>query len=138
VTDVPPDWIWIPSRMVVAWQARLIERFGGAPGVLNEGLLESALARPQNLVAYDQKAVTPERLAATYGVGLAKAHAFVDGNKRIAFAVMIAFLKVHGRRLDAREGDATRVMQDVASGSIAEAELESWLTSHCEGPGEGK
>lgn len=94
------------------------------------GLLESALARPQNLVAYGE-VVTTERLAALYAVGVAKAHAFVDGNKRIAFAVMVAFLKAHGRHLDATEGETTQIMLDVAASVIGEAELQSWIEAHC-------
>lgn len=114
----------------MSWHARLVEMFGGAPGVRDLGLLESALARPQNLVAYGE-VVTTERLAALYGVGVAKAHAFLDGNKRIAFAVMAAFLKAHGRHLDATEAEATQVMLDVAASAMDEAELEQWITAHC-------
>lgn len=87
------EWTWIPPHLAVNWQARLVERFGGMPGVRDIGLLEGALARPHHLVA-DGELVTTERLAALYGVGVSKAHAFIDGNKRIAFAVMVAFLKV--------------------------------------------
>lgn len=123
-------WTWIPPHLTVSWHSRLVERFGGAPGVRDMGLLESALARPQNLVAYGE-VVTTERLAALYAVGVAKAHAFVDGNKRIAFAVMVAFLKAHGRHLDATEGEATRIMLDVAASVIGEAELEQWIEAHC-------
>ncbi len=123
-------WTWIPPHLAISWHARLVEMFGGAPGVRDMGLLESALARPQNLVAYGE-VVTTERLAALYGVGVAKAHAFLDGNKRIAFAVMAAFLKAHGRHLDATEADATRVMLDVAASAMDEAELEQWIMAHC-------
>ncbi|MBX9635425.1 MAG: type II toxin-antitoxin system death-on-curing family toxin [Magnetospirillum sp.] len=125
-------WTWIPPHLAVSWHARLVEAFGGAPGVRDMGLLEGALARPQNLVAYEE-VVTTERLAALYGVGVAKAHAFLDGNKRIAFAVMVAFLKAHGRHLDATEAEATQVMLDVAASTIGEAELEHWITAHCRG-----
>ncbi len=124
------DWTWIPSHLAVSWHTRLVERFGGAPGVRDMGLLESALARPQNLVAYGE-VVTTERLAALYAVGVTKAHAFVDGNKRIAFAVMVAFLKAHGRHLDATEGEATRIMLDVAASVIKEVELQQWIEAHC-------
>lgn len=122
-------WTWIPPHLAVSWHARLVEVFGGAPGVRDMGLLEGALARPQNLVTYGET-VTTERLAALYGVGVAKAHAFLDGNKRIAFAVMVAFLKAHGRHLDATEAEATQVMLDVAASVISEAELEQWITAH--------
>jgi death-on-curing protein len=94
------------------------------------GLLESALARPANLVAYGDSVAT-EKLAAFYGVGVAKAQAFVDGNKRIAFAVMVSFLKAHGRQLDATEDEAAQVMLRVAAGEASERDLESWLLSRC-------
>lgn len=124
------SWRWIPPHLAVRWHGRLVETFGGAPGVRDMGLLEGALARPANLVAYGE-AVTTDKLAALYGVGVAKAHAFVDGNKRIAFAVMVAFLRAHDRHLDATEADATQVMLDVAAGVIGEADLEVWITAHC-------
>jgi death-on-curing protein len=127
VTD---GWRWIPPHLAVSWHARVVERFGGLPGLRDMALLEGALARPPNRVAYGE-AVTTESLAALYGVGVAKAHAFVDGNKRIAFAVMVAFLKAHGRRLDATEAEATRIMLDVAAGTAGEAELEAWIVANC-------
>jgi death-on-curing protein len=69
-----------------------------------------------------------EKLGALYGVGVAKAHAFIDGNQRIAFAVMVAFLKAHGRGLDATETEATDIMLKVAAGEIGEEELGRWLS----------
>ncbi len=120
------NWAWVPPHLAIVWHNRLIERFGGAPGVRDAGLLEGALDRPRNFAAY-QPGATLEDLAALYGVGVAKAHAFVDGNKRIAFAVMVAFLKTHGARLDATEADATRVMLDVAASIMKEGELTAWL-----------
>jgi len=127
VTDV---WRWISPHLVLSWHSRLIERFGGASGVCDVGLLESALARPANLVAYAD-VVTTEKLAALYGVGMAKAHAFIDGNKRIAFAVMVSFLKAHGRHLDATEEEAGNVMLRVAASEMTEQELEHWLVARC-------
>ncbi|MBK1663115.1 hypothetical protein CKO38_03345 [Rhodospirillum rubrum] len=123
-------WRWVSPHLAVQWQARLIERFGGAAGVRDMGLLDSPLARPANLVAYGE-VVTTEKLAALYGVGLAKAHAFIDGNKRIAFAVMVSFLRAHGRHLDATEEDAAKIMTQVASGEVSEQGLEDWLASRC-------
>jgi death on curing protein len=123
-------WAWVPPHLAVAWHARLIERFGGAPGVRDIGLLEGALGRPRNHAVYEPGA-TAEHLAALYGVGIAKAHGFVDGNKRIAFAVMVAFLKAHGRSLDTSEAEATAVMLDVAIGTVGEQALEQWLLARC-------
>ena len=125
-------WRWVSVHLAVNWHARLVERFGGLAGVRDIGLLESALARPANLVAYGDD-VTVEKLGALYGVGIAKAHAFVDGNKRIAFAVMVAFLKAHGRTLDTTEAEATEVMLRVAASEMDEIQLERWLALHCRG-----
>lgn len=125
-----PSWRWVPSHLVFSWHSRLIEIYGGAPGLRDGGLLESALARPPNLVAYGD-VVSTERLAALYATGIAKAHAFLDGNKRIAFAVMVAFLKTHGRRLDISETEAARVMLAVAAGDLDAAGLERWIIEHC-------
>lgn len=124
------DWRWISPHLAISWHARLIELFGGAPGLRDPGLLESALMRPRNLVAYSET-VTTDRLAAQYGVGVAKAHAFIDGNKRIAFAVMTAFLKANGRHLDVSEAEATRAMLEVASGAMDDAALHEWIMQNC-------
>lgn len=127
MTGETRTWRWVPAHLVVRWHAALIERFGGASGLRDVGLLESALTRPVNRAAYDPD-VTIEALAASYGVGVAKAHAFVDGNKRIAFAVMVTFLHVNGRRLDVTEAEATKVMLDIAAGARNEGKLAEWLS----------
>lgn len=119
-------WTWIPAAKVVEWHERLIERYGGASGLRDPGSLESALARARNAVAYGD-AVSTERLAAVLAVGVVKAHAFVDGNKRIAFAVMVTFLRLHDRALDVSEAEATRVTLAIAAGEWGDAELAGWL-----------
>jgi len=119
----------VPAHLVLGWHQRLIAEFGGAAGLRDLGLLESALDRPKNLAAYEAQ-TSLVQLAALYGVGLAKAHAFTDGNKRIAFAVMVAFLRAHGASLDTSEAEATRVMLDVAASVMNEAELAAWLGEH--------
>lgn len=124
------SWLWVPAHLAAAWHGQLIDRFGGAPGIRDLGLLEGALARPRTTAGYQPEA-SVERLAAIYGVGLAKGHAFVDGNKRVAFAVMVAFLKANGRSLDATEAAAAALMVGVAAGSVGEAELERWITESC-------
>lgn len=128
--QVISGWRWISVHLAVNWHTRLIQRFGGLAGVRDIALLEGALARPANMVAYGDD-VTVEKLGALYGVGVAKAHAFIDGNKRIAFAVMVAFLKAHGRTLDVAEAEAADVMLKVAAGEVDEAELERWLATRC-------
>jgi death-on-curing protein len=129
---VSASWRWISVHLAVNWHARLVDRFGGLGGIRDIGLLESALARPANQVAYGGEAGVG-KLGALYGVGVAKAHAFIDGNKRIAFAVMVAFLRAHGRTLDATEAEATEVMLKVAASEMDEAQLERWLTQRCRG-----
>jgi death-on-curing protein len=101
---------------------------GGAPGTRDEGLLESALARPLNLAHYG----TPDvfELAACYGVGLAKNHPFVDGNKRTAFVAVELFLNLNGVELDAADADCVLTMLAVAAGQTDEAALSQWLRSH--------
>ncbi len=101
---------------------------GGLSGIRDEGLLDSALARPQNLAAYGKPNVAD--LAASYAVGLAKNHPFVDGNKRAAFLAMGLFLFGTGYRLTATQADATVTMLAVAAGEIGEDELAAWISTH--------
>jgi len=127
------SWKFVPPHKVIEWQQRLIVRFGGVEGLRDIGLLEGALDRPRNLAAYNPDA-SLEDLAALYGVGIAKAHAFIDGNKRIAFAVMTTFLKAHGKILDTTEAEATRVMLDVGSSALDESDLAEWLYRNARTP----
>ncbi len=103
-----------------------LREHGGSPGVRDEGLLESALARPQQKFAY---AGRPDlaTLAAAYAFGLAKNHGFVDGNKRTAFMAAYVFLGLNGRDLDAEEPDVVTTMERVADGRLAEAGLADWI-----------
>src|SRR3982074_2958288 len=87
----PKEPLWITYEQAIAIHSRQLRRFGGAPGLRDEGILRSALQRPVNKWQYDQ-AELPD-LAAAYAFGLAKNHAFVDGNRRIAFMTMVAFLR---------------------------------------------
>lgn len=123
------NWAWVPPHLAIAWHERLILEFGGALGVRAFGLLEGALDQPKNLWGY-KPAATLEELGVFHGVGVAKAHAFVNGNKRMAFAVMRAFLKAHGQMLDATEADATKTMLQVAISSISDVGLAARLVTH--------
>jgi death-on-curing protein len=98
---------------------------GGAAGLRDEGLLESALARPLNLSAYGDPDVAA--LAAAYGVGLAKNHAFVDGNKRAAFLAVGLVLGLNGYRLTTTQVDATLTMLAVAAGETDEDQFAEWI-----------
>lgn len=121
---------WMQRAWVKAIHADQIRQHGGSPGIGDEGLIESALARPRNLSAYERKDLA--RLAAAYAYGLARNHGFIDGNKRIAFQTMFVFLGLNGWRLVAEEPEVVRVMVDVAAGTTSEADLASWVRDHIE------
>jgi len=124
------SWRWIDRRALELLHDESLSIHGGASGLRDEGLRESALARPLHLAAYG----SPELwdLAAAYGVGLAKNHAFVDGNKRAAFLAVGMFLSLNGYRLTASQGDATLTMLAVAAGQMGEATFARWLRQHTE------
>lgn len=122
------SWRWIDRRALELLHDESIAEHGGAPGIRDEGLLESALARPLNLVAYGTPDVAA--LAAAYGVGLAKNHPFVDGNKRAAFLAVGLFLAMNGQRLVATQAEATLTMLAVAAGTLDEPAFAAWLREH--------
>jgi death on curing protein len=117
--------IWITSTIAQFIHDDQIASHGGAYGLLNAGMLESALSRPQNLYAYEQPDIFT--LAAAYGYGIAKNHAFIDGNKRTAFMVMFTFLLANGWRFVVPEPAVVVTMQQVAAGEISETSLADWL-----------
>ena len=121
-------WVWVGRAALELLHDESLAEHGGAPGLRDEGLLESALARPQNRLAYGQPDLAD--LAAAYGVGLAKNHPFVDGNKRAAFLAAGLFLLLNGHRLVATQADATLTMLAVAAGEIDEPAFAAWLRSH--------
>lgn len=123
---------WLPRTVLDAVHRGMIEEHGGSYGVRDEGLIESALARPRNRWGYDP-GVEPAELAAAYGFGLAKNHGFVDGNKRAAFMAMYVFLGMNGLELDAPEPEVVRVMEGVAGGAVSEDELAGWIRAHVQG-----
>lgn len=106
-------------------QAQLAEH-GGLAGVRDEGLLDSALARPQHKFAYAAK---PDlgALAAAYAFGLARNHGFIDGNKRVAFMAAYVFLGLNGHEIETTEPEVVTVMEGVAAGRISEASLAVWI-----------
>ncbi|MBI2747776.1 MAG: type II toxin-antitoxin system death-on-curing family toxin [Burkholderiales bacterium] len=122
------QWKWINRQVLLLLHDESLAEHGGAPGLRDAGLLDSALARPVNLALYEQPDVAS--LAASYGVGLAKNHAFVDGNKRAAFLAVGMFLAVNGFRLRATQADATLTVMDVAAGVMDEAAFAQWIREH--------
>lgn len=117
--------VWLSRDLVLAIQAELIAQFGGAVGIRDEGLLESALARPQNLFAYGEPSLTD--LAAAYAYGLTRNHPFLDGNKRIALSALDVFLQLNGMELIAPEAEAVVVMRDLAAGELDEPDFATWI-----------
>ena len=122
------NWRWIDKQALCLLHDESLSEHGGSAGLRDEGLLESALARPQHLEVYGQPDLAD--LAAAYGVGLAKNHPFVDGNKRAAFLAVGIFLALNGHRLVATQAAATLAMLGVASGEIEEAAFAAWLRAH--------
>jgi len=119
------DWVWIdPDALSAAHDEQLAEH-GGAAGLRDAGLFESALARARNAAAYGAPDVAA--LAAAYGFGLAKNHPFVDGNKRIALVAMETFLMLNGHALTADDAQTVLVILSVAAGSFSEDALADWL-----------
>lgn len=121
-------WRWVDKRALLLLHDESLAEHGGTPGLRDESLLDSALARPLNLAAYGQPDAAA--LAASYAVGVAKNHAFVDGNKRAAFLCVGLFLAINGWRLKASQLEATSAMLVVAGGELEEAVFAEWLRHH--------
>jgi death-on-curing protein len=120
--------IWIELPEVLAIHGYLIDEHGGASGVRDGGLLESALARPQQLYSYGNPDVFD--LAAAYTVGIISNHPFVDGNKRTGFVEGILFLELNGPTFAASEADAAQAVFGLAAGEITGDEFANWLRSN--------
>jgi len=119
--------VWVARELVQVLHERLLAEHGGAPGLRDEGLLDSALARPRQIRAYGDPDLCA--LAAAYAYGLVRNHPFVDGNKRVAFMVAYVFLARNGQRLVAPEADATAMMMALAAGAD-EKVFAAWLRDH--------
>jgi death on curing protein len=117
--------LWITFKQAIAIHARQLKRFGGAPGLRDEGMLRSALERPTNKWRYEQAELA--ELASAYAYGLAKNHAFVDGNKRIAFLAMRIFLLKNGISFNPKPEHATAIILALAAGEVSEQSLTRWI-----------
>jgi death on curing protein len=117
---------WISKKALLLLHEESLARFGGATGLRDEGLLDSALARPLNTYAYNPECILAD-LAAAYAFGLAKNHAFVDGNKRAAFLAIGIFLSINGYAFVADQPDAIQTIMALAASEIEEAELSAWI-----------
>lgn len=120
--------LWILDRAVLAAHDRLLAAHGGAEGVRDPGLLESALARPRQHHTYASPDII--ELAALYTAGIVRNHPFADGNKRTGFATGVAFLLLNDFELRATEQDATQAVLSLAAGELNEAGYAAWLRSN--------
>jgi death on curing protein len=118
-------WLWLSQAVIVAVHDAQLATHGGGTGVRDQSLLESALARPENLAAYG----TPDAadLAAAYGFGISRNHAFIDGNKRTGFVAAEMFLILNGFQLTADDTNSALTMLAVSAGDITEAEFAAWI-----------
>src|ERR1700677_2625380 len=121
------EWTWVDQHVVSAVHKSQIARHGGLDGVRDQGLIESALARPQNLAAYGDPDAAD--LAAAYACGIAKNHGFLDGNKRTAWVAARLFLADNGCMLQFNQIDGYRFMQSVAAGTTDEPAAAEWFRS---------
>ncbi|MFZ1990885.1 MAG: type II toxin-antitoxin system death-on-curing family toxin [Alphaproteobacteria bacterium] len=121
--------IWIDRRALLLLHNEALAEHGGSSGLRDEGLFESALARPRNRFGYES-ITDVALLAAAYAFGLAKNHAFVDGNKRIAFIAAALFVRLNGARLRADQVDAYNMTVALASGEIGEEEFAGWIRAN--------
>ena len=126
------SWRWITRSALLLLHDESLAEHGGAAGLRDEGLLDSALGRPLNLLAYADPSAPPDfaALAASYTLGLAKNHAFVDGNKRAAFLATGLFLYLNGYRLNVSQAKATITMLAVASSEMTEDGYAAGLRAH--------
>jgi death on curing protein len=123
---------WLTVELIEDMHAEQLAMFGGPPGLRDRGALESALGRPINRWHYDSTDLAG--LAAAYAFGLARNHAFIDGNKRIAFAAMMVFLRLNGIAFAPKPPEATAVMISLAAGEIDEDGLARWIAANIPAP----
>lgn len=122
------EWIWIAVEVAVAAHAEQLAEHGGGEGVRDLALLESAMARPQNLASYGKPDAA--ELAAAYAFGIARNHPFVDGNKRMAAVVSETFLALNGYRLDATDAELAVAFLALAAGDLSEEEMTDWFRTN--------
>lgn len=126
-----PEPTWLDRAEVEAIHLSQVREHGGSHGLRDEGLLESAVARPRNVWMYEENADLPA-LAGSLAFALIRNHPFVDGNKRVGFMAAYAFLLLNGLELTASEPEAVFVIRDIAAGELGEPELVAWLRQRSE------
>ncbi len=120
---------WISKHAALAIHSEQIAEHGGASGIQDEGALESALARPKNLVSYGKPSIFD--LAAAYGYGIVQRHPFTDGNKRTGLVVSALFLYLNGWELDAPEAGTADLFFRLADGRVTQKALARWFEANC-------
>ncbi|WP_184529378.1 type II toxin-antitoxin system death-on-curing family toxin [Variovorax sp. Sphag1AA] len=125
MTAANQAWIWLSVRTVRAAHEEQLVEHGGPGGLRDEGLLASAMARPQHRALYESPDAAT--LAASYAFAIARNHPFVDGNKRTAFVAMELFLDLNGYELDASDEDCVLAMLGLAAGQLSEEALVEWI-----------
>jgi death-on-curing protein len=118
-------WRWLSKRTVLAIHVEQLAEHGGAPGIRDGGLLESALAQPRRRAADAEPDAAD--LAAAYGHGIVSKHPFIDGNKRMGFVAAATFLLLNGRAFEAAEADVATTFEQLAAGELTEQRVAQWL-----------
>jgi death on curing protein len=124
--------VWLSRQFVLAIHDEQLAEHGGAIGIRDEGLLESALARPLNRAGYGEPDMA--ELAALYAIAIARNHPFVDGNKRTAFAALFTFLALNGMAFEPLEVDATMAVLRLAAGEMDDDEFIAWVRANAQSP----
>jgi death-on-curing protein len=124
--------VWLTRQLILAIHDEQLAEHGGSAGVRDEGLLESALARPLNRAGYGEPDLS--ELAAVYAIGLVRNHPFIDGNKRTGFAALFMFLALNGADFEPPEVDATIAVLRLASGDLNDDDFIAWVRSHTRVP----
>jgi death on curing protein len=119
---------WVLRETVLLLHEQSLAEFGGSAGIRDEGMLDSALGKPENLFAYGKPNIFD--LAASYGFGLVKNHPFIDGNKRTGFVTAVTFLELNGYKFHASEADAAVCALALAAGEMSEAAFADWLKAN--------
>jgi death-on-curing protein len=127
---MPENWLWVALDVAVSAHAEQLAEHGGGEGTRDVGALESAMARPRNLVLYGNPDAAD--LAAAFAFGIARNHPFADGNKRTAAVVSETFLLINGLSLSASDAELVVAFQELAAGELSEAELAAWLRGYLE------
>ena len=125
---MPRKWVWIATEVALAAHAEQLAEHGGGDGIRDAGMLDSAMARPQNLAQYGDSDAAA--LAAAYAFGIARNHPFADGNKRTAAVVSETFLMLNGYALGATDAELVVAFVALAAGELGEDELADWFRQH--------